>query len=109
MAEHNCTKTTGKNQCCASENVTSENVTDSAELNSIYSIVSGKLTDDFMIRSSDGNKNYMQPMFSEVNLPGQMADVYTDKVITDEMVQRVLKPVLWMIREGKFDRPFKKK
>jgi len=91
-----------KGQCCASETVIKP-----AELNSIYRIVSGKLVDDFIVRSANGSKEYMKTMFQEVSLPFQMADIYTDEFITDEMVQRVLAPVVWMIREGKFDRQSK--
>jgi len=101
VAKRDSTKKNRKGQCCASENEIKP-----AELNSIYRIVSGKLIDDFMIRSADENKEHMQAMFHEVNLPFQIAENYTDEVVTDEMVQRVLAPVLWMIRKGKFDRPF---
>ena len=102
MAKRNSSKTSRKSQSCAFDAVIKP-----AELNTIYRIVSGKLVDDFIVRSTNGNRDYMQRMFQEVSLPFQMSDIYTDVIITDEMVQRVLAPVLWMIREGKFDRPSK--
>ena len=100
MAKCNSTKTKLTSQCCASGNVNKP-----AELNSIYRIVGGKLVDDFIARSAYSSINHKQMMFPEVSLPYQMADTYMEDLITEEMVQRVLAPVLWMIREGKFDRP----
>ena len=102
MAKRNSTKKSRKSQCCASETVIK-----SAELNNIHRIVSGKIADDFIVRNAIANNNHIQKMFHEINLPFQMSNIHTDIVITDEMVQRVLAPVLWMIREGKFDRPSK--
>jgi len=102
VAKRNSSKKSGKSLSCASDTVIKQ-----AELNSIYRIVSGKLVDDFIVRSSNGNKDYMQTVFHEVSLPFQLSDGYKDVIITDEMVQRVLAPVLWMIRDGKFDRPSK--
>ena len=32
-------------------------------------------------------------------------DNYVNEVITDEQVQRILEPVVGMIREGQFDKP----
>ena len=37
-------------------------------------------------------------------LLGELLDSYAEETITDEQVQRVLEPVLEMIRDGVFDR-----
>jgi len=102
VAKRNSKKASRKSQCVASDNVIKPE-----ELNSIYRIVSGKLIDDFVVRSAVGTKDYVQTKFHEVDLPIQMADIFADEIITEQMVKRVLAPVLWMIREGKFDRTSK--
>jgi len=102
MAKRNNKRKARKSQYRAPENEINP-----AELNSIYRIVSGKLIDDFVVRSADVSKENTQAKFHEVDLPIRMANNFTTEIITEEMVQRVLAPVLWMIRDGKFDRTSK--
>ena len=49
--------------------------------------------------------NYQQTTAQKMDQIVQLWHQYEEETYTEEMVQRVLTPVLSMIHEGKFDRP----
>ena len=56
-----------------------------------------------------GRTQKVQKTQLKVPLLSEILNKYAEDSITDEQVQRVLKPVLIMIHEGKFDRsPFQR-
>ena len=56
-------------------------------------------TSGISVKSSTASSNYaMSPILAEI------LHEYADETISDEQVQRVLAPVLKMIRDGKFSR-----
>jgi len=70
----------------------------------IYRIIGGARVDEWIACNANADAGY-----ELANAPGAAPYVHTKpgniyEAITDEMVQRVLAPVIKMIREGAFDR-----
>jgi len=70
----------------------------------IFRIVGGALVDEWIAGSANADANHEQANASKLVPYAQTPSEYIEETITDEMVQRVLAPVILMIREGKFDR-----
>ena len=80
--------------------------------------ISAELTDDYLEIACDKVLQEIEDAVIDVNISDDASkknalrdifDWYETEIITDERIQRVLEPILQMIRDGKFDKGFKKK
>ena len=81
------------------------NISTSVERADIYRIIFGKAVDEKISESRNNEDNCKRIAFlGKVPVESLLRQCAKEES-ADKMVQRVLKPVIWMIRDGLFDHP----